>query len=150
MRTLEHFRQCVDASKSCTGMDEKVRLYAEGKKEQGMGVYDYHHDSGKSDRPEMPALYEKRQEVTEGNPYKAYVEVQADFSADGVLTPLLIVWEDGRRYPIDRILRMDRRASLKAGGAGIRYQCMVCGNPISLYYEENGLWFVERKIPKTE
>ncbi len=82
MRTLEHFRQCVDASKSCTGMDEKVRLYAEGKKEQGMGVYDYHHDSGKSDRPEMPALYEKRPEMTEENPYKAYVEVQADFSAD--------------------------------------------------------------------
>jgi len=113
-----------------------------------MGVYDYHHDSGKSDRPGMPTLYEKRPEVTKGNPYKAYVEVVADFSADGRLRPLQIIWEDGRRYSIDKILQMDRRASLRAGGAGIRYQCRVCGSPVSLYYEENGMWFVERKIPR--
>lgn len=114
-----------------------------------MGVYDYHHDSGKSDRPEegIP-LYEKRSEVTRENPYKAYVKVNADFSADGVMTPRKIVWEDGREYPIDRVTGMERRASLKAGGAGMRYQCVIRGQPVSLYYEENGLWFVERRLPR--
>lgn len=112
-----------------------------------MGVYDYHHDSGKSDRPGAPTLHEKRPEVTKENPYKVYVEVQADFSKDGKLTPLVIIWEDGRKYPVDRIIRMDRRASLKAGGAGIRYVCRICGQQAELYYEENGLWFVSRKQP---
>lgn len=117
---------------------------------QGMGVYDYHHDSGRSDRPRDVSLYEKQPELTAENPYKAYVEVQADFSTEGKLTPLMIIWEDGRRYRIDRIIRMDRRASLKAGGAGIRYLCMVGGRQISLFYEENGLWFVERKYVRSD
>lgn len=113
-----------------------------------MGVYDYHHDSGKSDRPARLTLYEKRQEITPENPYKVYVGVNADFSSEGVMTPRKIVWEDGRQYVIDRVVSMERRASLRAGGAGMRYQCMIQGSLVSLYYEENGMWFVERKIPK--
>ncbi len=111
-----------------------------------MGVYDYHHDSGKSDRP--VTLYEKQPEVTRENPYKAYVDVTAEFSVDGRMTPLKIVWEDGRSYEIDRVLNVQRAASTKAGGAGMRYKCVIRGNPVELYYEENGLWFVARKDPK--
>lgn len=114
-----------------------------------MGVYDYHHDSGKSDRPE-PMLDEEEQETLQTNPYKAYVEVIADFSSDGRLKPLRIVWENGRAYDIDRILRVDRRASLKAGGAGIRYVCRIRGQKVELYYEENGFWFVNRKVPQEQ
>jgi hypothetical protein len=110
-----------------------------------MGVYDYHHDSGKSDRPNL--LHQNEQESESVNPYKAYVEVVADFSPDGKMVPMRIVWEDGRKYDIDRVLRIDRRASLKAGGAGIRYVCRVMGKQVELYYEENGLWFVTRRTP---
>lgn len=109
-----------------------------------MGVYDYHHDSGRSDRPSAPALYEKRPEITPENPYKVYVEVIADFK-DGVLTPMEIIWKDGRRYPIDRVERSDRRASLKAGGAGMRYVCRINGHTAELFYEGNAMWFVCRK-----
>ena len=104
-----------------------------------MGVYDYHHDSGRSDRPEVRSdapLSEHAQETLTVSPYKAYVEVVADFSSDG------------RKYDIDQILRVDRCASLKAGGAGIRYVCRILGQRVELFYEENGFWFVNRKTPR--
>lgn len=110
-----------------------------------MGVYDYHHDSGHSDRPaghsDAP-LAENEQESLAVSPYKAYVEVIADFSSDGRMKPLRLIWEDGHKYDIDSILRVDRCASLKAGGAGIRYVCRILGQRVELFYEENGFWFV--------
>lgn len=109
-----------------------------------MGTYDYHHDSGRSDRPDG-TLYDNVQETESVNPYKAYVEVVADFSKDGRLMPVRIIWEDGRKFEIDRVISAQRCASLKAGGAGIRYVCRVMGQRVELYYEENGLWFVYRK-----
>lgn len=33
--------------------------------------------------------------MEQNNPYKIYVETVAEFSADGQLKPLWIVWEDG-------------------------------------------------------
>lgn len=113
--------------------------------------YDYHHDSGRSDRPEevrCAALTEHAQETLTVSPYKAYVEVIADFSSDGRMKPLRLIWEDGRKYDVDRILRVDRCASLKEGGAGIRYVCRILGRRVELYYEENGFWFVNRKTPR--
>ena len=74
---------------------------------------------------------------------KKYVNVVASFSSEGVLTPLWIIWEDDRRYEIDRVLHSERAASLKAGGVGIRYTCMIRGQRVHLYYEENYRWFVE-------
>ena len=111
-----------------------------------MGVYDYHHDSGKPDRPQ-PTLYEKRPEITKENPNKVYVEVWADFK-DGVMKPLMIIWTDGRKYPIDRVERCDRASSLKAGGVGMRYVCRIMGQRTELFYEENGMWFVCRKAER--
>ncbi len=98
-----------------------------------MGVYDYHHDSGRSDRPQVQEdapLCENAQETLTVSPYKAYVEVIADFSSDGRMKPLRLIWEDGRKYDIDRILRVDRCASLRAGGAGIRYVCRILGKKV--------------------
>lgn len=93
-------------------------------------------------------LTEHAQETLTVSPYKAYVEVIADFSSDGRMKPLRLIWEDGRKYDVDRILRVDRCASLKAGGAGIRYVCRILGQRVELYYEENGFWFVNRKTPR--
>lgn len=111
-----------------------------------MGVYDYHQKRAKESGT-IP-LYEKRPEVTKGNPYKAYVGVTADFTEYGMLAPRSIRWEDGRVYEIDRVRSMQRMASRKAGGAGLRYECRIQGSFVDLYYEGNGLWFVERKIPR--
>ena len=76
---------------------------------------------------------------------KRYVEVCAFFSSEGRLTPLWVVWENGRRYEIDRVIRAERAASRRAGGVGIRYTCMVHGQQVHLFYEENYKWFVEAK-----
>ena len=51
---------------------------------------------------------------------KKYVKVTATFDCDGDLIPEYIVWDDGRRYRIDKISDVRYAASLKAGGAGIR------------------------------
>lgn len=77
------------------------------------------------------------------NDVKVYVDVDAHFSKDGVLMPVALTWEDGRRYEIDRVLRVEKCASRKAGGAGIRYTCRVNGRQSHLFFEEDR-WFVER------
>ena len=79
------------------------------------------------------------------NPSKVYVDVLAEFSREGFLRPCRITWEDGRKYPIDRIRKCERRASRKAGGMGLMYTCVIGGQEVSLFYEENQRWFVTRK-----
>lgn len=73
---------------------------------------------------------------------KTYVNVFALFDNLGQITPRAIIWEDGRRFPIDRILRVERRASLRSGGAGLRYHVVIAGHERYLYLEETR-WFVE-------
>ena len=79
------------------------------------------------------------------NPAKVYVDVLAEFSREGFLRPCRITWEDGRKYTIDRVKKCERRASRKAGGMGLMYTCMVEGQEVNLFYEENQRWFVTRK-----
>ena len=75
---------------------------------------------------------------------KRYVDVIARFYADGKLIPLAIWWTDGEMYEIDRVLDVRPAASLKAGGAGMRYTCRIQGHEKYLWLEENR-WFVEAK-----
>ena len=75
------------------------------------------------------------------------------YSKEHVLTLLFIyyfkniafVWEDGRKYAIDKVSKPERCASRKAGGTGYRYTCQVGGKICHLTYEENYKWFMERK-----
>lgn len=75
---------------------------------------------------------------------KRYVDVIARFYEDGRLVPLAIWWTDGEKYEIDRVLDVRPAASLKAGGAGMRYTCRIQGHEKYLWLEENR-WFVEAK-----
>lgn len=75
---------------------------------------------------------------------KVFVEVTARFDIDGKITPLSLLWEDGTVYEIDRVLDVQRAASLKAGGMGIRYTVRINGRQSYLFYEEPR-WFVEAK-----
>ncbi len=79
----------------------------------------------------------------EENP-KVYVGVTARFEPDGRLLPMSVTWEDGREYEIDRIQSICHAASLKAGGAGIRYTVKIGRTETYLFLEENK-WFVERR-----
>lgn len=76
---------------------------------------------------------------------KVYVDVTARFSKDGRLTPTSVTWTDGHVYEIQRVKDIRRAASLKAGGVGIRYTCVIDGRESYLFYEDNNMWFVEGK-----
>lgn len=58
---------------------------------------------------------------------KVYVDVTAEFSKDGNLVPKSFRWEDGQVYEIERVKDVRRAASLKAGGVGMRYTCVIGG-----------------------
>ena len=75
---------------------------------------------------------------------KVYVAVEADFQPDGRILPRSVTWENGKKYAIDRVQDIRRGASLKAGGAGIRYTVRIGRSTTYLYLEENR-WFVERR-----
>lgn len=85
---------------------------------------------------------------------KVYVAVTASFSPDGDLVPLSLIWEDGKKYSIERVCDIRQAAAIKAGGQGDRYTITVCGKRTYLFFERSaklsgnniGRWFVERKV----
>ena len=85
---------------------------------------------------------------------KVYVQVIADFSADGVMLPRVLIWENGEKYLIDRVVDIRQAAARKAGGQGDRYTIEVRGQISYLFFERVpqltgnviGRWFVERKV----
>ena len=85
-----------------------------------------------------------REAFAEPRRIKKYVEVVADFSPDGEVKPLCIIWDTGVRYQIDRVLEARQAHSLKTGGTGIRYTIRVGGRRTYLWYE-GPRWFVEAK-----
>ena len=74
---------------------------------------------------------------------KTYIEVLASFTPDGTILPREVIWSDGRRFAVDRVKDVRRAASLKAGGHGLRYKCMILGRERFLFLEDDGRWFVE-------
>ena len=84
---------------------------------------------------------------------KVYVQVIADFNADGVMLPRVLIWENGEKYLIDRVVDIRQAAARKAGGQGDRYTIGVRGQISYLFFERVpqltgnviGRWFVERK-----
>lgn len=75
---------------------------------------------------------------------KTYVCVKAYFNKEGVIIPETVVWEDGRKFKIDRVTDKRPAASLKGGGCGIRYTCRI-GNNETYLYLDGSRWFVEKK-----
>ena len=84
---------------------------------------------------------------------KVYVPVKASFDAEGNILPTEILWEDGRRYTIDKVKRICQAAAMRAGGQGDRYTVIIGGQESYLFFERSanitgnniGRWFVERK-----
>ncbi len=75
---------------------------------------------------------------------KQFISVTARFDNDGNLIPVTIHWNDGRSFPIDKILDIRYAASMKEGGAGLRYSCRIAGQQRYLFLEDNR-WFVDSK-----
>ena len=87
------------------------------------------------------------------NNTKVYVPVDVEFRADGTMLPRIIVWEDGTRFEIDRVIDIRQAAAMKAGGQGDRYTIIIDGKQSFLFFERSaalsgniiGRWFVERR-----
>ena len=72
---------------------------------------------------------------------KNYIEVTATFNTEGEIMPKEIRIDD-EYYEVDRVLDIRPAASLKSGGAGIRYKCSIEGRETYLFLEETR-WFIE-------
>jgi len=68
--------------------------------------------------------------------------VIAEHDSNGEVMPLANLWEDGRRFEIDRVLDKRQAASLKVGGNGTRFRIRI-GEQETFLYFENPRWFVE-------
>ena len=78
--------------------------------------------------------------------HKVYVGVNAEFSPEGIMVPLSFVWDNGRRYEVDRLLHVCEAPSLKAGGCGTRYTIRVRGKEAYLWFDFcEKRWFMEGK-----
>ena len=75
---------------------------------------------------------------------KVLVEVIARFAIDGSIIPLYVIWEDGRKFEVDKVMDVRRAASLKAGGQGTRYRIRMMGKETYLFYDDL-VWFMEGK-----
>ena len=66
-------------------------------------------------------------------------------TAVGGMRPLYLVWEDGHKYPIDRIRSAGHAPARVPSVMPMRYTCIFGGQERYLYYEEDVCrWFVER------
>ena len=79
--------------------------------------------------------------------------VEVRFDENGEMLPHIIIWEDGKKYEIDRVTDIRPAPAMKAGGQGDRYAIWIGGKQSYLFFERAatvtgcnlGRWFVERR-----
>lgn len=76
---------------------------------------------------------------------KRYIPVVVRFDENGRMRPLVIEFDDGERYTVDKILDVRRAACQSVGGVGDRYTCLIGGHETYLWMEK-GRWFVAAKV----
>ncbi len=84
---------------------------------------------------------------------KVYVPVLVDYDINGNARPLVITWQDGRKYKIDRVTEVRLGTASPTGGSGDRYTILIQGRVRKLYFERKtnltahtiGRWYVEGK-----
>ena len=75
---------------------------------------------------------------------KVFVDVLVKHTKDGKKVPIMIIFEDGQEYEIDKLCDRRQAAASKVGGSGIRYTIQINGRETFLF-EEDEVWFVEGK-----
>ncbi len=79
------------------------------------------------------------------NLYKRYVDVIVRCCKNGETEPLVIIWNDGREYPIDEIL--DTAVTWgETGGGGVRYIVRIGREQRNLFHTGD-YWYVESPYP---
>ena len=70
------------------------------------------------------------------------LDIIVEHRKDGLALPKTIIWDDGRRFDIDRVLDIRKAAATKCGGIGICYICRIRGREYRIF-DEDGKWFIE-------
>ena len=91
--------------------------------------------------------------MEQGNGIKVYVRVKVQFDEEGRMRPQAILWEDGRRFEIEKVTDIRPAPALRAGGQGDRYTVRIGKRESYLFFERlafpagcvQGRWFVERR-----
>ena len=77
---------------------------------------------------------------------KVCVDASVMFSKLGRMIPTAIRWEDGKIYPVDRVLEARVADRATTGISGMRYVCIIGRKKVNIYYESfENTWCVERK-----
>ena len=71
------------------------------------------------------------------------LDIIVEHRKDGLALPKTIIWDDWRRFDIDRVLDIRKAAATKCGGIGIRYICRIRGREYKIF-DEDGKWFIEQ------
>lgn len=74
---------------------------------------------------------------------KIELDIIVEHKKDGRAVPKTILWDDGRKFSIDKVLDVRQTAALRCGGIGTRYICKICGKEVAIFDEE-GKWFIEK------
>ena len=76
---------------------------------------------------------------------KTWIAVVARHETNGAITPLKIVWTDGREFEIDKIFSYKEKCpSFRSGGLGSRYHIRIRHKEYYLFKDYNkNKWFVE-------
>lgn len=73
---------------------------------------------------------------------KVYVKVISQTDEQGNIMPITIIWENDKKYNIDKILDIRRAYAKKVGGIGIRYSIVINGKQTYLF-KDGDKWYVE-------
>ena len=92
-------------------------------------------------------LYENPDMSYKGIPTNVYVDITARIRKDGQIFPLSLIWQDGREFPVDRLLNTVPSV-LPQGGEALCFICLIRGKRKELYLRD-GKWFVivDREFP---
>ena len=71
---------------------------------------------------------------------RAYVGMVLKVAPDGKVCPLEVIWEDGKRYPVDSVKNVTPAAKTNVGGPGLQYT-LVIKHQERFFYENEGRWF---------
>lgn len=74
---------------------------------------------------------------------KIELDIIVEHKKDGRAVPKTILWDDGRKFSIDKVLDVRQAAALRCGGIGTRYICKICGKQV-IIFDEEGKWFIEK------
>lgn len=70
------------------------------------------------------------------------ITVIAIMNATAEVVPLSIIWTDGRKFDIDKVIDKRKQASTRGGGKGLRYECEIMGKRKFLWLDDY-IWFLE-------